>query len=145
MANKIVDMTQLHAQAVARIESEAIPDPWSLESIRRLIETDYAVGRVCVDESGQVLGYYSYYAIADEADVNNIAVAPACRRQGIGASLMRDLCRTAQARGLRSAILEVRVSNAPAIALYRKFGFEQVGIRKKYYDNTEDALLLRRQ
>lgn len=144
MAMILRDMTLRDVPQVARIEASVIPEAWSEQAIAQTLSREDAVCRVCCEDD-RVIGYYTYFAIVDEADINNIAVAPDRHRQGIGSMLVADLIQTMHARGLQSAILEVRASNAAAIALYTKFGFVQVGCRKKYYSNTEDALLLRLQ
>ena len=76
----------------------------------------------------------------------NLAVAPDCRRWGIGEALVRELLRRLDAQGIRSLSLEVRVSNESAQALYRKLGFAPVGRRPRYYEKPrEDALILRKE
>ena len=84
-----------------------------------------------------VLGYANFLHVLDEGDIGNVAVAPEYRRQGIA------LCARAAALDLAFLTLEVRASNAPAIALYRKHGFQAVGQRRNYYQKPdEDALLM---
>jgi ribosomal-protein-alanine N-acetyltransferase len=81
--------------------------------------------------------------IDDEAHVNNIAVDPAWQGRGLGAAVLLDLVRTALGRGARHLTLEVRVGNEPALALYRRFGMEPVGVRPDYYPATgDDALIM---
>ena len=82
----------------------------------------------------------------DEADVMNVAVHPDCRRRGIAEKLIHTLVAELTSRGVRALTLEVRASNDPAINLYEKLGFQQVGRRKNYYHNPkEDALILRKE
>ena len=78
----------------------------------------------------------------DEAHVTNIAVEPSRHRQGIGRQLLIHLIRAARSRGYKAMTLEVRVSNVGAQALYRRFGFAPAGIRTKYYEQTEDAIVM---
>ena len=79
----------------------------------------------------------------DEGNLDNIAVAPAYRRQGVAAALIETLLRRARELSLACVMLEVRQSNAPAIALYESFGFAPVGKRKGYYEKPrEDAVLM---
>ena len=81
-----------------------------------------------------------------EADVMNLAVAPESRKLGLGRALMCELMRRLRESGIDSLSLEVRESNFPALALYTKLGFSQVGKRPRYYVNpTEDALILRKE
>lgn len=98
-----------------------------------------------VREDGTVLGYAGLQAVLDEGYINNVAVAPAYRRRGVAGALIAALVRFGEAK-LSFLTLEVRASNAPAIALYEKYGFTQAGRRKNYYDDPrEDALLLTRR
>ena len=81
--------------------------------------------------------------VLDEAYISNVAVSPDCRRQGIGAALIAELTRRAGRLELAFLTLEARASNAPAIRLYEKMGFRQVGRRKRYYQRPEaDAVLM---
>ena len=90
-----------------------------------------------------VLGYANFLHVLDEGDIGNVAVAPEHRRQGIADALLDALCARAAALNLAFLTLEVRASNAPAIALYRKHGFQTVGQRRNYYQKPdEDALLM---
>jgi ribosomal-protein-alanine N-acetyltransferase len=91
----------------------------------------------------QVVGYGGFWFIVDEAHISTIAVHPDWRGQGVGEILFVNMLEQALDVGALTATLEVRVTNAPAQALYRKYEFEQTGRRKRYYrDNGEDALLM---
>ena len=95
---------------------------------------------------GQLAGYVGSQTVLDEADMMNLAVDPACRRQGIARALVEALTAALAERGVRSLTLEVRASNEGAIALYRTLGFAQVGRRPNYYTKPrEDALILRKE
>jgi ribosomal-protein-alanine N-acetyltransferase len=84
--------------------------------------------------------------VLDQADMMNIAVHPDYRRQGIGRDLVLALSDALKEKGIRGLMLEVRASNAPAIALYEQLGFIQVGLRPNYYRNPkENALILRKE
>ena len=96
-----------------------------------------------VDGDGTVLGYASLQTVLDEGYINNLAVLPAYRRLGIASALLEDFRRFGEAKGLAFLTLEVRASNAPAIALYAKHGYTQAGRRKNYYSHPkEDAILM---
>ena len=98
------------------------------------------------EEGNQVAGYIGSQTVLDTSDMMNVAVAPAFRRQGIGHKLVQALLEHLIAAGVASLSLEVRVSNAPAIALYERLGFQIVGCRKRYYVNPrEDAYIMRKQ
>ena len=91
-------------------------------------------------------GYIGSQSLPPEADVLNLAVAPDCRRQGLGRKLLCTLTELLHSRGIESLSLEVRPTNQAALALYSDLGFAQVGRRPKYYVNpTEDALILRKE
>jgi ribosomal-protein-alanine N-acetyltransferase len=91
----------------------------------------------------ELVGYAGYWLLEDEANLMNIAIAPAWQGQGWGEYLLRESLARMVERGARVCTLEVRVSNLTAQALYRKLGFVVTGRRKRYYqDNGEDALLM---
>lgn len=133
------DMQPSDAPALYKIECEAFSAPWSISSLTALACAPNAVARVALC-GGEIVGYYSLYRSFEEGDINNIAVRSDLRGQGIGTLLMQDMLATCKQKGIDRLFLEVRASNAPAIALYEKFSFKQYSIRKKYYDATEDAL-----
>lgn len=126
-------------RAVERLEAEIFPDPWSFSAVCSAAASPCTKLYAALTEQGELMGYCFVTQVMDTADLDNIAVSPAFRRQGVA----RALLDTAFA-GMEADIhLEVRASNAPAIALYQKFGFTQCGIRKNYYENPrEDALLM---
>jgi [ribosomal protein S18]-alanine N-acetyltransferase len=98
--------------------------------------------RVCT-ETGQLTGIVAWREAVDEAEVLNVAVAPAWRRKGIATEMMNTAIEETRATGVRRVFLEVRESNAGAQAFYRRLGFAEAGRRRKYYnDPAEDALLL---
>ena len=100
---------------------------------------------VAESEDGGLLGYAGLHVVLDEGYIDNVAVDPACRRQGIADALIDTFVRFGAAR-LAFLTLEVRAGNAPAIALYEKHGFYEVGRRKGYYDDPkEDAILMTRE
>jgi len=100
---------------------------------------------VAMDDD-QVVGYVGSQSSCDETDIMNIAVHPDWRRRGIAEGLIDCLIQELKNRGSHALMLEVRVSNDPATALYEKLGFRQVGRRKNYYRNPkEDALILRKE
>jgi ribosomal-protein-alanine N-acetyltransferase len=140
---EIVAMRRRHLRAVLRIEAQVYPRPWSLGAF--LSELSLRTSRVYVvaKEGGSVVGFAGLMITLDEGHVTTIAVDPRHQRRGIGARLLLTLSRAAIARGCRGLTLEVRVSNAPAQAMYRRFGYAPAGIRKGYYAETnEDALVM---
>jgi len=130
--------------ALVTIEQACFAIPWSEESLRQDLENNPAA-RILVAAStdGQLAGYAAYWAVADEAQINNIAVLPAYRRRGLGLKLLESLIQKARSENLRQLFLEVRASNLPARRLYESCGFQIVGCRHGYYtDNGEDAIIM---
>lgn len=121
-------------------------DTWSVESfwaeLARVPETRCYV--VALDGEGDVVGYAGVMTVADDADVQTIAVSPAAQGRGIGRLLLHSLMRTALDRGCRQLFLEVRSDNLAALHLYQVEAFEPMGRRRDYYGPGIDALTMRR-
>ena len=129
---------------IAEIEKMCFHDPWSQVSIASELENPLSYWLVAVDH-GQVAGYVGSQTVLDGSDMMNIAVRPSFRRQGIAGNLIEKLIAGVKEKGAICLALEVRASNTPAIDLYKKFGFQQVGRRPNYYRNPrEDALIMRK-
>ena len=124
--------------AIVMLECACFPDPWPEDFIARRLE------RILVAErEGFFLGYAALDAVLDEGSLDSIAVTPERRRQGAADALLTAAETWGRQRGLRFITLEVRAGNGPAIALYRKHGYAQVGYRKNYYERPrEDAILM---
>jgi len=141
----ITNMTENHVEQVAQLEKVCFADPWSEKSIASELDNQWALWLVA-QEDDTVVGYIGSQTAVDETDVMNVAVHPDHRRKGIAEALIEMLIKHLKERGSHALMLEVRASNAPAIALYEKIGFQQVGLRKNYYRNPrEDALILRKE
>ena len=139
------EMKAEHVPQVAQLEKLCFADPWSEMSIASELHNIWAYWLVAVEDD-VVAGYIGSQSTIDETDVMNVAVHPDRRRQGIAENLITHLIQELKNRGSHALMLEVRASNAPAIALYEKLGFRQVGLRKNYYRNPkEDALILRKE
>lgn len=132
------------ADAVARVEAACFPVPWSRESFWREASNENTSYILAIDEAtGEVIGYAGCWILADEAQITNVAILPGYRGCGAGTRLMAASIEAALARGASAMTLEVRPSNAPALALYHHFGFQEAGRRKGYYsDNGEDAIIM---
>lgn len=140
----ILEMKAEHVPQVAELEKLCFADPWSQMSIESELKNVWSCWLVAV-EGDQVVGYIGSQTAIDETDVMNVAVHPNFRRRGIAEILIGCLIEALKKRGSHALMLEVRASNAPAIRLYEKMGFHQVGCRKNYYRNPkEDALILRK-
>lgn len=144
MTYKLTPMTMEHVPQVAALERACFSRPWSEAMLENELWNDSAVVIVAEGEDGTVLGYAGLQTVLDEGYINNVAVAEAYRRQGVADELIAAFVRFGQAK-LAFLTLEVRASNAPAIALYTKHGFAEAGRRKNYYDDPkEDAILMTR-
>ena len=138
-------MTQAHVAAIAGLEKLCFSDPWSEKSIETELSCRLSCWLVAM-EGETLVGYVGSQTVIDESDMMKIAVHPDHRRKGIAEALVAGLEEQLRQRGSRALTLEVRDSNAPAIALYEKLGFTQVGLRKNYYRNPkEDARILRKE
>ena len=131
--------------AIAELEKLCFSDPWSENSIASEVENPLSYWLVA-EVDGVVAGYVGSQTVLDASDMMNLAVSPDYRRRGIGQALVNALVEHLQGNSVIALLLEVRVSNGPAIVLYESLGFEQVGRRPKYYHNPrEDALILRKE
>ena len=143
---EIVKMNADHVAPVAAIEKECFGmAAWSEKSVASELDNKLALWLVALDGE-TVAGYVGSQTVMDETDMMNVAVTGSYRRRGIAEELVNALVEELKALGSHSLTLEVRASNAPAIALYEKLGFVQTGLRKNYYRNPrEDALILRKE
>ena len=141
----IEKMNSSHVAQIAQLEKICFSDPWSEKSVASELDNKLAFWLVAA-EGDTVAGYIGSQTVIDETDMMNVAVHPDFRRQGIGEALVNTLVENLKKMGSRCLTLEVRASNAPAIALYEKLGFAEIGRRKNYYRNPrEDALILRKE
>ncbi len=136
-------MRRRHLRGVLRIEGRTSTTPWSLGLfVAELGRGDQRVYLVARDD-GRVIGYAGALLVAGEAHVTTIAVDPDRRGRAVATRLLLALIRRGVELGVGSVTLEVRASNEPALALYRRFGFVPAGVRKGYYSKPlEDALVL---
>lgn len=143
MCYRIVPMTAAHLPAVAALEKLCFPaDPWSEELFRAALDNPSVSILLAQGGDGEILGYAVLSVVLDEGNLDNIAVAPDYRRRGVADALLGAVTGFGRAH-LAALLLEVRASNAPAIALYEKHGFAAVGRRKNYYEAPkEDAILM---
>ena len=142
---ELLPMQECHVAGIAALERVCFTDPWSEASIRAELHNPLSCWLVAV-EGGEVCGYVGSQTVLGESDMMNLAVAPACRRQGLGRQLVERLCDALREKGSTCLMLEVRRSNEAALALYAAAGFRQIGVRPNYYFHPkEDALILRKE
>lgn len=135
-------MQERHLDALARLEERCFSRPWSRQALAQELDNPNAVFLAAEDDRGAVLGYCGMHHAAGECYLDNLAVAPEARRQGIGSALLAAMEEKARALGGEFLSLEVRASNAGAIALYERAGFEPQGRRRDFYAAPrEDAVI----
>lgn len=138
---EVVRVTSELLDGLADIERAAFSHPWSAEALR-LLCGDTAFG-FAVIVGGTAVAYGGMLTVLDEGQITNIATHPANRRCGCAARVLEALLGEARQRGISFVTLEARESNAPALALYEKFGFRVVGHRPRFYtDPVETALVM---
>ena len=144
MSIQIVPMNADHLEELEKLERICFSRPWSRKMLAEELENQCAAFLVAQDSiTQQVMGYAGLLVMADEGYITNVAVFPEFRRQGVAAKLIAVFENFARGNKLAFLTLEVRPSSTAAIALYKGFGFEEVGRRKNYYDlPKEDALIL---
>ena len=128
---------------IAEMEKVCFPEePWSREMVAAEFSGLNPTRYFAAEEDGVIVAYAGIWVIPPEGYITNVAVLPECRRRGIASLVLRQMIDECLAEGVTDITLEVRVSNAPAIALYRSFGFEEAGVRRRYYQDGEDALIV---
>ena len=132
---------------VEAIEISLFSDAWSEQGFEDTLNLPYAISLVAIVETvDAILGYIIMYVSFEEGEISNVAVAKSAQNRGIGSALMQAILEKGLEESVTRFILEVRVSNTPAIALYKKFGFTEIGIRRDFYEKPrEDALIMVRE
>ena len=143
MEYKIIDAGKEHIAQIEALENECFSCPWTAQQIESQLKGERNEFIAAVSDDGTVYGYVGMMYILDEGYIANVAVSPQMRKQGIADALIERLCEICDEHELAFVTLEVRAGNVPAISLYSKHGFEEVGRRKNYYDlPKEDAILM---
>ena len=132
-------------EAAHALETELFPDAWSVETFwSELAHVPETRHYVVAEDAGALVGYAGLAVVGNQADVQTIAVAPAGQGQGLGRVLLDALVVEGRRRAATEVLLEVRDDNESAQALYRRAGFERIGVRRAYYQpGGTDALVLR--
>jgi ribosomal-protein-alanine N-acetyltransferase len=136
-------MTVADIDQILLIEHASFATPWSREAFyNEMVNNPYA-SYVVMEENNKIIGYCGLWVVLEDAHITNVAVLPEFRGRKLGEALMNQAMELAKSFGAERMSLEVRVSNTVAQGLYRKLGFQNGGIRKKYYtDNNEDAIVM---
>jgi ribosomal-protein-alanine N-acetyltransferase len=136
------DNFPVYAEEILEIERASFPSPWSYNAFRA--ETEKSVSHLWVLTSeGRVSGYICFWLLESEIQLINIAVRPESRRNHLGQFLLARMIEEGLSKGVNNIWLEVRRSNSAARNLYSRMGFLEIGIRPKYYSETnEDAIMM---
>ncbi|HWQ41191.1 MAG TPA: ribosomal protein S18-alanine N-acetyltransferase [Desulfosporosinus sp.] len=130
-------------EVILEIERASFSTPWSLESFKAELKDNEYARYLCLELDDLVIGYMGLWFILDEGHITNIAIAPNYRGQHWGEYLVRYVMEKMVGQGMERMTLEVRVSNSPALSLYKRLGFTIAGVRKGYYADTgEDAIIM---
>ena len=139
----IEKMTVDDIDNVLEVEEDCFSIPWSKASFLRELENNEIALYLVAKVENKAVGYIGTWKVLDEGHITNLAVHSDYRNLGIGGMLISELLSLCKKDGINSFNLEVRKSNEIARKLYEKFGFEDRGIRKGYYqDNNEDAVIM---
>jgi len=138
---EITDMTLNDLEQMKNTLYSDFDNFWSYNVLKQELEND-KTKYIIAKEKNEVVGFAGISVVFDEATLNNLVVKKSCRGRGIGGELLETLIEICSESKLKSFTLEVNVENTPAIKLYEKFGFQNLGIRKKYYNNSTDAYIM---
>ena len=140
---QIREWTKEDVDVLAEMEERCFKAPWTKEMLSDCLR--YPIYNCFLaEEGGQVCGYCCLITVYEDAEVGNIAVDKPFRGKGIAQALMQVMHERAKEKGAIQCLLEVRVSNTPAISLYQKFGYEVYGVRARYYEDGEDAFVMKK-
>lgn len=135
-------MTEADLDQVVAVETASYPAPWSRDHFRAELASPNAFPMVAAEEDGTAAGYICPTLVCDQGEILNLAVRCSMRGRGIGRLLLEASVAGFEMRGAERIYLEVRPSNRAALALYESIGFAPNGLRKAYYENGEDAILM---
>ncbi len=138
LRSEILTATEDDIGAISKMEQDYFTDNWSENSIKTQVENKKVT---VIKFAGEVIGYCIFMTAADEGEILRIAINKNIRKSGLGKKLLCASMEIMQNEGANEIFLEVRASNEGAIALYKSVGFEEIGTRKGYYDDGEDARL----
>lgn len=138
------EWTKSDISQIAEIEKQCFSDPWSEQAFESGMNSPFFYG-ILFEEGGQVCAYACEMVIFEDAEILNVAVVPSFRRRGLGEELMLALENYAKNKGAERLLLEVREGNIPARGLYEKQGFEAYGVRKNYYEDGENAVVMQKK
>ena len=138
-------MTEADLREVVAIEADIYPFPWTRGNFLDSVRAGYSVW-VLRDETSALIAYSVMTLMIDEAHLLNLSVAGDCQREGVGWRTLEWMAEVARGYGARTMLLEVRPSNASAVRMYERYGFQRIGVRRGYYpaqSGREDAIVMR--
>lgn len=140
----IESMTQSHLDKIRDNLQENFDEFWNENVLKSELENPASTYIVAIDEENdnEVVGYAGIWKPIDEAHITNIVTKKDKRKNKIATKMLERLIEISKQRKLNNITLEVNINNKPAINLYKKYNFEEVGLRKKYYNNTDDAIIM---
>lgn len=139
---QITEMTQADLISIKSVLESDFDDFWNYNIFKTELDnpnSKYIVAKI----NNNIVGFAGFTILYDEADITNIVVKKNCRHHGIGSSMLKELINLVRSSNIRVLNLEVNSLNVSAINLYKSFSFIQCGLRKNYYNNSEDALLMK--
>lgn len=128
---------------IAELERKCFSAPWSEQDFESGMQSQFFYG-VLFEEIGQVCAYACDMVVFEDAEILKVAVSPSYRRQGLGQKLLVALEEYAKGKGVERMLLEVREGNVSARGLYEKQGFTSFGVRKNYYEDGENAVVMQK-
>ena len=135
-------MTLEDLNSIRDILTSEFDDFWTESILKSELESDNSNYIVIKNGLNEIVGFGGFKILVDEADIMNIVTKKSYRQNGIGSLILEKLITLAKSKNINSISLEVNINNAPAINLYKKFGFTTIGERKKYYNGTDDAIIM---
>ncbi|MCR6514384.1 MULTISPECIES: ribosomal protein S18-alanine N-acetyltransferase [Clostridium] len=135
------EMDESHILEVKAISDSSLKESWSLDSIKNELSNSLATYIVGILDN-KVIGFAGAWLIASEGQITNVSVSKDFRGQGIGFKIINELLKTLSSKGSKEVTLEVRESNLAAQKLYEKCGFKNEGIRKNFYPDKENAIIM---
>ncbi|MBR2704179.1 MAG: ribosomal protein S18-alanine N-acetyltransferase [Clostridia bacterium] len=138
---EIIEMSDNDLLVLKDSLTNEFDDFWTYNILKQEFDNDNTT-YIVAKEDDNIVGFAGILVILDEANIMNIVTKKDKRKLGIGSLLLEKLIDISKSRNLASITLEVNEKNIPAINLYKKYNFQQVGVRKKYYDNTDTAILM---
>lgn len=140
----IRQMTEADVAEVAALEGKNFSRPWSYDAFFKTLSDENYIVMIAKDTDA-LLGYCILLCTGEEADITNVCTAPAARGKGVATGMLTALMDAGKSRGVTEFFLEVREGNVPARSLYTKLGFEEIGLRKNYYEEPrEHAVLMKK-